>query len=118
MAKKRKRSMDDYDSFQDYEDEQTAEDLMAPEVAKVELEHFTVDEKVSAFVHDYEPCGEFDAGVVRMGDAELREFFKAYVTGLGDPLRIYIESLKMAGFRMVVSLATGRPTVFARRKYL
>ena len=38
------------------------------------------------------------------------------VCGLGDPLKLYIEDLVMAGFRMDISVATGEPCVFARRK--
>ena len=51
-------------------------------------------------------------------DARLREVFKAYVCGLGDPLNLYIEDLKMADppFRMEISMATGEPCIFARRK--
>ena len=115
MPKRRKRQQD-YDSYDEWEDEQSAIEQMEPEVAKIRLEDFTVKEKVSAFQRDYEPCQEFDAGAERFGDAELREFFKAYVTGLGDPLALYVEDLKMADFRMQVSLATGKPCIFARRR--
>ena len=109
----------DYDSYEEYEDEQTAMDDAQPEVVKIHLADFVVPEKVSAFVHDYEPCDEFDPGAERFDDARLREYFKAYVCGLGDPLAIYLEDLKLASdpFRMVTSLATNEPAIFARRKY-
>ena len=42
--------------------------------------------------------------------------FKATVCGLGDPLKIYIEELKLGGFHMAMSMATGEPCIFARRK--
>ena len=116
MPRKRKKQYDDYDSYQDYEDDQSAIEAAQPDVAKVSLDDFTIQEKVSAFVHDYEPCDEFDAGAERFGDGELRVYFKAYVTGLGDPLHLYVEALKYAGFRMTTSLATGKPTIFARFK--
>ena len=38
---------------------------------------------------------------------------KALKTGAS---KLYIEDLKMAGFRMDCSLATGEPCIFARRK--
>lgn len=120
MVKKRKNKFDDYDSYQDYEDDQSAMDAAQPEVTKIHLSDFMVPEKVSAFVHDYEPCDEFDPGAERFDDARLREYFKAYVCGLGDPLSLYLEDLKLAAepFRMVTSLATNEPAIFARRKHM
>lgn len=115
--KKKNLNYDDYDSYQDYEDDQSAMEAAQPEVAKVSLHDFIITDKVAAFVHDYEPCDEFAPGAERFGDGELRTYFKAYVTGLGDPLWIYVEDLKLAGFRMVTSLATCKPAIFARRKY-
>lgn len=114
---KRKPRFDDYDTYQDYEDADSAIDAMQPDVDKVQKEDFTIEEKVAAFVSSYEPCQEFDPGAERFDDAALRVFFKGWVHGLGDPLKIYIEHLKLAGFRMTVSLATDKPTIFARRKY-
>jgi hypothetical protein len=114
---RRKKKQYDYDSYDDYEDEQSAMEAAQPEVAKVSLDDFVIKEKVSAFVRDYEPCDEFDAGAERFGDGELRTYFKAYVTGLGDPLQLYIEDLKFANFKMVTSLATQKPCIFARRKF-
>ena len=118
MTKRKKKQYDEYDSYQDYEDEQSAMEAAQPEVAKVSLTDFMVPEKVSAFVRDYEPCDEFDPGAERFDDGKLREYFKAYVTGLGDPLGLYIEDLKLDGFRMITSLATDKPAIFARRKYV
>lgn len=87
------------------------------EEVKVSLEDFIVKEKVNAFIRDYEPCDEFDAGAERFSDAELRMYFKAYVTTLGDPLAIYIEDLKAANFKMKTSMVVTKPCIFARRKY-
>ena len=115
MGRKKKKQYD-YDSYDEYEDDQSAMEAAQPEVAKVSLDDFVIKEKVSAFVRDYEPCDEFDPGAERFGDGELRTYFKAYVTGLGDPLQLYIEDLKLAGFRMTTSLATDKPAIFARRK--
>ena len=119
MARKKNRqaSWDSMDSYDEYLDaEAMAEQAAQPEVAKVSLEDFMIPEKVTAFVRTYEPCGEFDAGAEMFDDGRLREYFKAYVCGLGDPLGLYIEALKMASFRMDTSLATNEPAFFVRRK--
>ena len=114
MTKKRKQKNQDWD---DWEDEPDVQELQPDvEVAKVSLRDFIVPEKVSAFVNGYAPCNEGDDGYEQFDDARLREVFKAYVCGLGDPLKLYIEDLQMAGFRMQCSMATGEPCVFARRK--
>lgn len=115
--RKRKPTYDEYSSYDEYEDADSAIDAAQPEVAKVSLDDFVIKEKVAAFVRDYEPCDEFDPGAERFGDGELRTYFKAYVTGLGDPLQLYIEDLKLADFRMTTSLATQKPCIFARRKF-
>ena len=113
---RRKKKYQEYDSYDDYEDDQSAIDAAQPEVAKVSLDDFVIKEKVSAFVRTYEPCDEFDPGAEMFDDGRLREYFKAYVCGLGDPLALYIEDLKMADFRMETSLATNEPAIFARLK--
>ena len=87
-----------------------------PEVAKISLDDFVIKDKVSAFARSYEPCDEFDPRAERFGDAELRAYFKAYVTGIGDPLSRYIEDLKLSNFVMVTSVATNKPSIFARLK--
>jgi len=111
--KKKKKYFDD-----DWEDE--PDDTMVAEgngdQFQVHLEDYVIKEKVSAFVRCYAPCGEGDDGYEQFDDARLREVFKAYVCGLGDPLKLYIEDLQMAGFRMECSVVTGEPCIFARRK--
>ena len=91
-----------------------------PEVAKISLRDFIVPDKVSAFVRAYAPAppGMDDTSeyVESFDDERLRQFFKAYVCGLGDPLALYVEDLKMAVFQMQVSLGTGEPCIFAIRK--
>jgi len=114
MGRNKKKTMDDYD----WEDEPDVRDFQSePEVAKISLRDFVVPEKVQAFVRAYRPCNEFAPGYESFTDAELREFFKAYVCGLGDPLALYVEDLKMADFQMTVSMATGEPTIFAVRRF-
>lgn len=114
MPRRKRKQMDD-----DWDDEDSSMDLQGePEVAKVSLSDFYIPEKVNAFVHAYEPCLEGEPGYEQMDDARLREVFKAYVCGLGDPLNLYIEDLKLATppFRMQISMATGEPCLFVRRK--
>ncbi len=107
---------------EDWGDESASGFTPDVEVSKVTLSDFVIQEKVSAFVRAYNPAppelDDTSPYVESFDDSRLREFFKAYVCGLGDPLDLYIEDLKLAGFRMSVSLATGEPTIFAIRKPL
>ena len=110
MSKRKKQMMD-------WDDDPVGQELMPEvEVEKVSLRDFVVEAKVSAFVHGYVPCNEGDDGYEQFDDARLREVFKAYVCTLGDPLALYMEDLQMAGFKMEISMATGEPCVFARRR--
>jgi len=112
MAKrKKKRYWDDWD------DEPNVDGgLPEPDVENISLRDFIVPQKVSAFVHEYEHCNEGDPGYEQFDDGRLREVFKAYVCALGDPLKLYLDDLMMAGFIMNISMATGEPCIFARRK--
>ena len=112
--RKRKGQFDDYD---DWANVPSSDDVKPEqEVPKVSLEDFIVEEKVDAFSETFEPCDELDYEAEAFDDSKLREYFKAYVCALGDPLALYIEDLKMAGFCMESSLVTGEPCIFARLK--
>ena len=121
MGRRKKKTLSDwpYDNRADDEewDDKPTKQITPAEQPAVSLRDFMVPDKVSAFVQSYEPCDEFDAGAERFDDARLREYFKAYVCPIGDPLSLYIEDLKLADFRMVTSLATNIPCIFARRKF-
>ena len=80
------------------------------------LYDFVITQKVDAFVSAYLPVNNPRADTQYFDETKLRQFFKAYVCGLGDPLALYVEDLKMAGFQMQVSLGTGEPCIFAIRK--
>jgi len=113
--KKKKKYFDD-------EWEDAPDDTMVAEgngdQFQVHLEDYVIKEKVSAFVRCYAPCGEWDADCYKAFDeGQLRDFFKATVCGLGDPLRLYIEDLKMAGFSLEVSEATGQLAMFVRKRF-
>lgn len=117
MGRKKKNKNQDWD---DWDDAPDVSDLQPEvEVAKVSLSDFKIDEKVTAFVNTYVPApqGMDDTSeyVETFDDARLRSYFKAYVCGLGDPLKLYVDDLKMKGFRMQVSV-TGKPCIFAIRK--
>lgn len=108
MAKKKKHDFDDWEDAPD--------DAMVAEgngdQFQVHLSDYVIEEKVSAFQRAYKPCNEFDPGYEAFDEARLRDFFKANVCGLGDPLKLYIEDLKLANFRMDVSRATGELCIF------
>jgi len=131
MSRKRRSEQDGWERFDNFDDfldaveknarkspegEGDGMDSIEPEVEKISLRDFIVPAKVSAFVRGYAPCNEGDDGYEQFDDARLREVFKAYVCGLGDPLNLYMEDLKAAGFKMTISMATGEPCVFARRR--
>ena len=113
MAKKRKKI-----DWEDCDDAPTLEEVMDGygDNFQVRLSDYVIEEKVSAFKRYYDSCDEFDPNCERFDESRLREFFKATVCGLGDPLKLYIEDLKMADFRMEVSEATGELCIFVRRK--
>lgn len=128
MAKKKKGKggWQQFDNFEDFmsavrenaavnEDGEQAKSSGGEETAA--LDSFIIEEKVNAFVHGYQPCDEFTDGAIGFDDARLRELFKGYVCPLGDPMKLYMEHLKLAGFRMTVSVATGELTLFAVRRF-
>ena len=114
MPRRKRKQMDD-----DWDDEDvtgTCPPSQEPDTSKVSLSDFYIKEKVSAFVRAYEPCYEGDPGYEQLDESRLREIFKATVCTFGDTLKLYIEDLKMANFRMEISMATGEPCLFVRRK--
>ena len=114
MGRKKKKQFDFMDAWQ--EEPATDDDInVMPEVDKVTLRDFVVEVKVQAFVNAYVPCDECDAGYEQFDDDRLRQVFKAYVCALGDPLKLYLEDLKAAGFRMQMSVL-GEPAIFAVKK--
>ena len=115
MAKKRKQKNQDWDDWEDAPDDTMVAEGNGDQF-QVHLEDYVIKEKVSAFVRHYVPCCEYDEGYETLDESQLRDFFKATVCGLGDPLRLYIDDLKMAGFTLEVSDATGQLAMFVRRR--
>lgn len=133
MAKKKRNSQGGWEQFDNFDDfldavekharkpsegEDNGADSIEPEVEKISLRDFVIPEKLQAFVRGYVPCNEGDPGYEQFDDSRLREVFKAYVCGLGDPLKLYIEDLKLANppFVMECSMVTGEPCIFARKR--
>jgi len=81
----------------------------------VTIRDFIVSQKVDAFCQAYQPCDYEDATTETFTDARLREFFKAWLCPLGDPLTEYLSMLSINGFQMHVSI-TGEPAIFVRAK--
>lgn len=82
----------------------------AEEKKAVSLEDFFIYDKVMAFSSKYRPAKEQTFSTEVFNEERLREFFKAYVFTLGDPLKLYIQELAIKGFHMGVSV-TGEPAI-------
>ena len=77
----------------------------------VTINDFIVPQKVDAFCNAYTPCDYEDETTEVFTDARLREFFKAWICPLGDPLTTYLTLLSARGYTMRVSI-TGEPAIF------
>lgn len=112
MAKRNKKDLD-------WEDDSGMDGMTPPEDKEfqVYLRDFVVPDKVQAFIEAYVPADELDADAEMLDDGRLREVFKAYVCALGDPLKLYLQDLKKAGFQMRISMATGEPAIFVKPKW-
>ena len=74
------------------------------------LEDFFIYDKVTAFARKYRPAEEQTFSTEVFNEERLREFFKAYVFPLGDPLKLYLQELAIKGYYMSVSV-TGEPAI-------
>lgn len=82
---------------------------------KVCLEDFIVPQKIVAFREYYKPVPRLGLNTIAFTDAKLREFFKAYITKVGDPLAVYVERLENLGFKMQVSIL-GEPAILVEER--
>lgn len=114
MARKKKNNYEDFGDWQDADHAEPAADVEGP---KVNLEDFMIMEKVEAFLAAYRPAGTQTMQTEEFDDARLREFFKAYVCPLGDPLKIYVRTLATHGFQMQTSIVSGQPVILADPVY-
>lgn len=80
------------------------------------LINFYMEDKATEFINKYEPCNERDPMMIRFTDSKLRSYFKAYVCTNGDPLKIYMMRLRLAGFHFSTDI-TGEVVLMVREKY-
>lgn len=80
----------------------------------VTLDDYIVPQRVTAFNEAYAPATE-DMATAAFGEAQLRDFFQAWVNNLGDPLTIYLDRLESLGFRLKVS-RSGHLAIFVTNK--
>lgn len=78
------------------------------------LEAFIMPQKVEAFKDAYQPCAENLATEI-FDETRLRNFFKAWLTSLGDPLVLYLRDLEDAGFKLRVG-RIGEPAIFVTER--
>ena len=82
----------------------------------VSLEDFFIYDKVMAFARKYRPVKEQTFSTEVFNEERLREFFKAYVFPLGDPLKLYLQELYIKGFEMSVSVS-GEPAILVEELF-
>lgn len=80
------------------------------------LEDFFIYDKVTAFAQKYRPVKEQTFSTEVFNEERLREFFKAYVFPLGDPLKLYLQELAIKGYHMGVSV-TGEPAILVEEVF-
>lgn len=83
--------------------------------AEVTLQDFVIPAKIEAFGNQYEPQNHWTDGCEVFNDARLREYFKAIVCPLGDPLSLYLQELGYKGFHMQND-ESGEPVIYCRAK--
>lgn len=85
------------------------------EQTEVTLQDFVISAKIEAFGNQYEPQNHWTDGCEVFNDARLREYFKAIVCPLGDPLSLYLQELGYKGFHMQND-ESGEPVIYCRAK--
>lgn len=85
------------------------------EVAKVSIEDFVSQHKLTAFVNTYAAVDAEGHGVEVFNDSKLRQYFQAFPRNIGDPLNWYLDALSCNGYVMRTSIQ-GEPAIFVRRK--
>ena len=85
------------------------------EGAKVSIEDFVSQHKLTAFVNTYAAVDAEGHGVEVFNDSKLRQYFQAFPRNIGDPLNWYLDALSRNGYVMRTSIQ-GEPAIFVRRK--
>ena len=83
------------------------------EQAEVTLQDFVIPAKIEAFGEQFEPLNHWTEDCEVFNDARLREYFKAIVCPLGDPLSLYLEDVCFKGFLMQHD-ESGEPVIYCR----
>lgn len=86
------------------------------EEVKTTLADFILPEKVAAFSRQFEPIDHWTEDCEMFNDARLREYFKAIVCPLGDPLMLYLQELGYFGFKMRHD-ESGEPVIYCKVRY-
>lgn len=94
---------------------QQAMDPQQEENRGVTIDAFVSKQKVSAFCRSYELAPYESQDTITFNESRLREYFKADVCSVGDPLVQYLELLEAAGYIMTTSIA-GEPAIIVRDK--
>ena len=87
-------------------------EIMNTGEAEVTLADYVIPAKIQAFVEQYRPIDHWIEGCDTFTDYQLRSYFKAVVTPLGDPLALYLQDLGYHGFRMRNDVC-GEPVIYA-----
>lgn len=88
------------------------DEIMNEGQSEVTLQDFVIPAKIAAFCEEYKPIGEWQEGCDTFTDYQLRSYFKAVVTPLGDPLSLYLQELSAHGFKMKNDVC-GEPVIYA-----
>ena len=88
------------------------QDFETTEQPDVTLNDYVIPEKVEAFCKQYKPAQKWSEGCDVFADYQLRAYFKAVVTPLGDPLVVYLQMLSTHGFIMQNDVC-GEPVIYA-----
>ena len=85
------------------------------EQVQTTLGDFVIPAKIAAFCNQYEPQDHWSEACDTFTDYQLRQYFKAVVCPLGDPLSLYIQELEYRGFKMRTD-ECGEPVIYCRSK--
>lgn len=83
--------------------------------AEVTLQDFVIPAKIKAFCEEYRPLDDWEEGCDVFTEYQLRSYFKAVFTQLGDPLVIYTQELEKHDFHMHNDVC-GEPVIYAMPK--
>lgn len=98
------------------EEEQPKKKKKKKEDSGVTIMDFVAPQKVEAFCRGYSPTMTETFSTEVFNESRLREYFKADVCSVGDPLVVYLQMLDAAGYKMTTSI-TGEPVILVNEKF-